>query len=1004
MTPASSHEIARLEALHQYKILDTDPEEVFDDITRLAAYICQTPIALISLIDAERQWFKSRVGLEATESHRDFAFCNYAIEQSNIFTVADAAADERFADNPLVTAAPHIRFYAGIPLTTLEGHALGTLCVIDQVPRTLNADQQAALEALGRQATKELELRRNLADLERVAIQRRHKPNQREFFKVTIGVVAAAILVAIGISSYQGIIGFLNAASGTETVTLQSIAKSLAQVLRNLVLLLLLFYFVDREIIQRDEIADSLEQERDFSSAILDTVGALIIVLDPQGRIVRFNRNCEQTTGYTFAEVRNRYFWDLFINAAEVEAIKTTFADLQSGNFPNTHENHWVTRNGERRLIRWSNTALSNENVVEYVIGTGIDITDRKRAEEALSQLAAIVESSDDAVIGTTLDGKILSWNAGAEKIYGYLAEEAKGQSLSALLVPPADLEEIQTAAQLNQPINSRETQHRRKDGKLIDIFLTVSLVKNTAGEISGVSMIARDVSDRRTVERMKDEFISVVSHELRTPLTSLQGSLKLLVTGRMGTLPEKGNRMLEIALNNTNRLMRLVNDMLDLERLESDKLFLVKKPCSIATIIQQAVESVQAMAEKAEVTLSVSTLPTQVSADSDRLIQVFTNLLSNAIKFSPPGTTIWLTATVPEIQGSQLRQEVLITVKDEGRGIPCDKLEAIFGRFQQVDASDSRQRGGTGLGLAICRSIVQQHEGQIWAESQLGEGSAFFVKLPLLQEPESITVSASLSPALPPSPNNRRILVCRNLLVKCGTLQSFLKEQGYEAIPVTIDIENDIITQVAELCPVAILLDLEITNQTGWKTIAMLKERSETQDIPLIIFSMLSLQQRSIMPDILGWVYQSVDQVSLAEVLKRISRQRDQMRRILIVEDDLDLARVLITVFERHEIQTAHAQTEEEAIYLCQHFHPDLLVLDLTLAQGDGLAVANWLRQQDRLCQTPLIVYSAKDLDRVEQAELQLGKTEFMTKSRNSPEAVEQQMLRLLHQVTFNQ
>jgi signal transduction histidine kinase len=223
----------------------------------------------------------------------------------------------------------------------------------------------------------------------------------------------------------------------------------------------------------------------------------------------------------------------------------------------------------------------------------------------------------------------------------------------------------------------------------------------------------------------MKDEFVSVVSHELRTPLTSIYGSLGMLASGLLPTDSEQGKRLLQIAADSTERLVRLINDILDIERIESGKAKMESEICNIVDLITQTVNVIQPLADKAGVTLSISALSAQVLADCDRIVQTLTNLLSNAIKFSSAGSTVWLGV-------QQEGDEVLLTVKDTGRGIPTDKLESIFERFQQVDSSDSRNHDGTGLGLAICKSIMQQHGGRIWAESTLGEGSTFYVALPL--------------------------------------------------------------------------------------------------------------------------------------------------------------------------------------------------------------------------------------------------------------------------------
>jgi PAS domain S-box-containing protein len=241
-------------------------------------------------------------------------------------------------------------------------------------------------------------------------------------------------------------------------------------------------------------------------------------------------------------------------------------------------------------------------------------------------------------------------------------------------------------------------------------------------GSFAGYIGSCVDISDRREVEKLKDEFISIVSHELRTPLTSIQGALDLLAGGALADRPEYAQHMLNIAAKNADRLVRLINDMLDIERIESGKVTMTKQVCDAADLMSSAVDALENMARQAKVNLSVSPLSARLWADPDRIIQVLTNLLSNAIKFSPPDSTVWLTAEMVnrEDSSSTSTTHILFKIKDRGRGIPVDKLETIFGRFQQVDASDSRKKGGTGLGLAICRSIVHHHDGQIWAESRV--------------------------------------------------------------------------------------------------------------------------------------------------------------------------------------------------------------------------------------------------------------------------------------------
>ncbi|MEH1830465.1 MAG: GAF domain-containing protein [Nostoc sp.] len=537
--PLPDNEAQRIETLLQYKILDTPSEAAFDDLTRLASYICHTPIALIRLIDTNRQWFKSKVGMEDLETHRDLAFCAHAILQPDILVVPDATNDERFATNPLVISDPNIRFYAGVPLTNAEGYALGTLCVIDYVPRELNPEQLEALRTLGRHVIKQLELRRNLASL--VLVTKKSKQAQRlgkEFFKkIAAGLaLASAMVVMIGVVSYQNTrvstnnrslikktykkinslekllsqikdaetgqssylftgqqtylkpyqtalanvereisnlkdltadrpnqqkqiatLEFLITAKlaelkqtidlrqnkGLETALLvlqknnqqnlmDDIRKAIDEMvdeqrgqlqqqlqtakarIRNTILILaiaiclsfivlvVVYYFIYREVTERKKAEETLNQERNFISAILDTVGMLVIVLDSQGKIVRFNQACEQITGYSFDEVRGKYFWNLFLLPEELEPVKAVFKQLLTGKGFLEYENHWVMKDGSRRLIAWSNTFLKDyEGSVEYIVSTGIDITNHKRAQQHLTaQYATTRVLAESATIG----------------------------------------------------------------------------------------------------------------------------------------------------------------------------------------------------------------------------------------------------------------------------------------------------------------------------------------------------------------------------------------------------------------------------------------------------------------------------------------------------------------------------------------------------------------------------------------------------------------------------
>ncbi|NMG11649.1 PAS domain-containing protein [Brasilonema sp. UFV-L1] len=388
----------------------------------------------------------------------------------------------------------------------------------------------------------------------------------------------------------------------------------------------------------------------------------------------------------------------------------------------------------DRGLALWDEAG----NVVRMA-GSETDISDRKRAEEELSNLSKALESAVEGISQLDTERRYVKVNPAYANMLGYLPEELMGMECK-LTVHPEDREKMWTVYQQMLAHDKVEVQVKavRKDGSVFDQQVVLIKAYDQKQQFVGCYRFMKDISDRREIDRLKDEFVSVVSHELRTPLTSISAALDLLASGVLQTQPQEAERMLNIAANNTERLVRLVNDILDIERINSGKVQMTLQVCNAFDLMTKSAEVVQEIADKAGVKLLVSPVRACLWADPDRIIQVFTNLLSNAIKFSPSDSTIWLSAEIQQQKkiGKAMplssTPDILFQVRDQGRGIRADKIEVIFERFGQVDASDSRQKGGTGLGLAICRSILQHHAGQIWVQSTLGEGSTFFFTLPI--------------------------------------------------------------------------------------------------------------------------------------------------------------------------------------------------------------------------------------------------------------------------------
>lgn len=390
----------------------------------------------------------------------------------------------------------------------------------------------------------------------------------------------------------------------------------------------------------------------------------------------------------------------------------------------------------QRVLERTTELRKANSELLREIGERERALQERKQARASLQRLshqnALILNSAGEGIYGLNIQGHTTFVNPAAARMLGYEVEELTDQLMHVIVNHCKSdgtaylLEESPIYATLqNGAVQhiSDEIFWRRDQSSFPVEYVSTPIREQ--GNIVGAVVIFKDITERQIVERMKDEFVSVVSHELRTPLTSIRTTLGLLARGLLNSQPTKSQRMLEIAFSNTNRLVRLINDILDIERIKFGEVAMEKQTCNAADLMIQAVDVMRAMAEKAEVNLCVTPVAVPLWADPDRIIQTLTNLLSNAIKFSPQDAKVWLTAIVQENQ-------IMFRVKDQGRGIPEDMLETIFDRFQQIDASNSRYQGGTGLGLAICRSIVQQHGGQIWAESTLNEGSCFYFTLPI--------------------------------------------------------------------------------------------------------------------------------------------------------------------------------------------------------------------------------------------------------------------------------
>ncbi|MFP5281971.1 MAG: ATP-binding protein [Actinomycetes bacterium] len=360
-------------------------------------------------------------------------------------------------------------------------------------------------------------------------------------------------------------------------------------------------------------------------------------------------------------------------------------------------------------------------------------VSERTLALRAITQQTTLlVNSVGEGIYGVDAAGLVTFVNPAAARALGYSPGDLIGRDAHATFHAPGGSSArtglsascyITSAIERQVVTQAEEDWYRQADGCTVPVEVTATPVSHN-GAVQGAVVVFRDITQRLAVNRMKNEFVSMVSHELRTPLTSIRGSLGLLSGGAFGRLDPRATRMVELAVDNTDRLARLVDDILDIERIESGALPMTPGIHVVIDLVQAAVAQVQVIAADGNVDVTIGPVTGWVRADADRVVQVLINLLSNAIKFSPPGSRVWVAA-------SQRGASVELRVTDAGRGVPSQELEVIFARFQQVDSSDARDKGGVGLGLSISRSLVERMGGRIWAENNPGAGMTFRFTLP---------------------------------------------------------------------------------------------------------------------------------------------------------------------------------------------------------------------------------------------------------------------------------
>jgi PAS domain S-box-containing protein len=632
-------------------------------------------------------------------------------------------------------------------------------------------------------------------------------------------------------------------------------------------------------------------ERQELLRVTLASIGDAVITTDVGGRITYLNAVAESLTGWTQQTAAGRPLEAVFriVNEETRQPVENPATRALQDGVVVGLANHTVllSRQGGERPIDDSAAPIKDDrgNVSGCVL-IFRDVSVERRAAQAKARqlsaarlLAAIVQSSDDAIISKSLDGIILSWNAGAERLFGHPSVAAVGRHIS-LVIPPdriAEEDDIIASLRAGKPIEHFVTERVRADGQRLWVSLTISPIKDDEGKVVGASKIVRDVTRQRQAEaelaeadRRKTEFLAMLAHELRNPLAPISNAVQAMQLGAAGS-GHAYRPALDMLERQVGQMVRLVDDLLDMSRISRGKIELRKLDVELGPIIDQAVEATRALYSNLnqEVTITMPARRVYLSGDPARLAQVFGNLLNNACKFTDPDGHVSLSV-------AQEGDQAVIRVRDDGIGIAAEQMPILFEMFQQADTSLERTQGGLGIGLTLVKTLVDMHGGTVTARSEgLGRGSEFEVRLPTLPEGPRAQMPATAEQPTPHVP--RRILIVDDNEDGAESLAMLLEPGGHEIHKVH---DGAKALEAAErLRPDVVLLDIGLPRMNGYEVCQRIRQEPWGRDLIVVALTGWGQEedrQRSREAGFDAHLVKPVDYDYLAKLLARPRSARD--------------------------------------------------------------------------------------------------------------------------------